>query len=725
MAPIASPRSLGRSLGSRSHSLGPQSTRLLYSALAFAFQSIPNLFRHAASNNSHSTEHVLVRRKSEFNPHDHKMIAFAVLIPVLVLLSGLFAGLTLGYMSLDETQLNVLSVSGTPKQREYAKKIQPIRKNGHLLLVTLLLSNMIVNESLPVIADPVLGGGFQSVVVSTVLIVIFAEIIPQSIFTRYGLYLGAKLAGLTTVLLYTMGIIAWPVAKILEFALGAHHGIMYRRAELKELIALHSTTSPHGGDLNSDTVTIIGATLDLQEKVVKQAMTPISDVFMLSINSILDYETVKKIVDSGHSRIPVYEEIDTPLSIQVSESGESTKGKPTQVISQRVQKIIGILLVKQLVLLDTKDATPLRNVQLNKVFFVPNNESLLGILDKFQEGHSHMAVVSRFSVEKAKSVKKAARRGLTQRLKDRVGLGDSSDSDSDTEDEESVKDGDEQNETLNITVTSEKGEEQKTGIQAKDFALANNGDLRGSKGHKSVFQKEQRMPADAVLAKSSANEFLRGFDPAIMPLGIITLEDVLEELIGEEIYDEFDADGAHGGTYTNSAPAVPTIGSIPSKTNNKATKIPKMSFKRATSAPTIPKETKDDVTIAPIADKLLAVDEQHLTASPDQEKQILKAVAEEGKSKSLPTTEHGVPATKDGEVLTAQPPIEAVIVERKRMARAGSVATTTASLPPRSRVKGKFKSEPVKTGSNSEMASKQGSNSRKDSVAEEKEESPE
>ena len=47
----------------------------------------------------------------------------------------------------------------------------PIRKNGHLLLVTLLLGNMIVNETLPIIADPILGGGVQSVVTSTVLIV--------------------------------------------------------------------------------------------------------------------------------------------------------------------------------------------------------------------------------------------------------------------------------------------------------------------------------------------------------------------------------------------------------------------------------------------------------------------------------------------------------------------------------------------------------------------------
>ena len=59
----------------------------------------------------------------------------------------------------------------------------------------------------------------------------------------------------------------------------------------------------------------------------------------------------------------------------------------------------------------------MRKIPLNKVPFVPNNEPLLGILDKFQEGRSHMAIVSRFSVERATSVKKAVKRGLTQRLR--------------------------------------------------------------------------------------------------------------------------------------------------------------------------------------------------------------------------------------------------------------------------------------------------------------------
>ena len=242
------------------------SSRLLYALVNLVSYYVPHLFHR----DLHSGSSLHARTASgTFNKHSVRDIVFAVLIPVLVLLSGLFAGLTLGYMSLDETQLNVLSVSGTlwvlaiycgsfnpvshilySTQRMYANKIMPIRKNGHLLLVTLLLANMIVNETLPVISDPVLGGGFQSVVVSTVLIVMwvfaywdssnipnssaricimtsrtihgrvhlssshflltncrpfsFSEIIPQSLFTRHGLYLGAKMAGFTQFLIYAL-----------------------------------------------------------------------------------------------------------------------------------------------------------------------------------------------------------------------------------------------------------------------------------------------------------------------------------------------------------------------------------------------------------------------------------------------------------------------------------------------------------------------------------------
>ncbi|KAK0461030.1 DUF21-domain-containing protein [Desarmillaria tabescens] len=642
----------------------PTTSRLVYTLFSLASHSF-HLSRSDSSN-------ILLKRSDTggFDKHSTEDVIFAVLIPVLVLLSGLFAGLTLGYMSLDQTQLNVLSISGTPEQRKYANQIKPIRKNGHLLLVTLLLANMIVNETLPVIADPVLGGGIQSVAVSTVLIVIFAEIIPQSLFTRHGLYLGAKGAGLTKCLIYVMGIVAWPVAKLLDWVLGSNHGIIYRRVELKELIAMHASQSHHGGDLKSDTVTIIGATLDLQEKDVKQAMTPISDVFMLSIDAQLDYDLLTKIVETGHSRVPVYEEVDLPAA--ASPEGES----------QRVKKIIGILLVKQCVLLDPKECIPIRTLQLNRVMFVPNNESLLGILDKFQEGRSHMAIVSRFSVEKAQSVKKAVtgKRGLTRRFLERVGMGDSSEESGEEVDNHSGADETLRGDTLKGDgvlekdfATEEAGKKGQGGRKKRknlneDVELGN---LENKKGLTSMLALEQAMPADAVLAKERAEEFLKGFDPAIMPLGIITLEDVLEELIGEEIYDEFDPEGAHGEPYIHQSPPtaepaapMPLAQPIPLSANKSLATMKGLSFLRPRSAP--PRDRNPN--------SKPATEEAVL----EKEKDVL-----------------GAPVM----VVTAPPPmeqekqsaatLEAILLDRKRrLAREGTSSSARIT-------KGKFKSSPI------------------------------
>ncbi|CAG8564366.1 11356_t:CDS:10 [Rhizophagus irregularis] len=225
----------------------------------------------------------------------------------LVLIGGLFAGLTLGLMSLDETNLHILASSGDPKQQKYAARIQPIRKNGHLLLVTLLLANVIVNETLPIVMDDVLGGGgITAVLASTALIVVFGEIIPQSVCSRYGLAVGAFFAWPVRILIWLTFVFSYPIAKLLDWVLGEDHGIIYRRAELKELIKYHES-SERGGDLMKDSVTIIRGALDLQDKVVENAMTPIDKAYMISIDSILDRITIREIYTTGHSRIPVYE----------------------------------------------------------------------------------------------------------------------------------------------------------------------------------------------------------------------------------------------------------------------------------------------------------------------------------------------------------------------------------------------------------------------------------
>jgi hypothetical protein len=79
-------------------------------------------------------------------------------------------------------------------------------------------------------------------------------------------------------------------------------------------------------------------------------MTPINEVFMLSIDSKLDYELLKKICMTGHSRVPVYEEVDVPIQ----QGKHHNHNNDEKAKAQKAKKIVGILLVKQCVLLDPK-----------------------------------------------------------------------------------------------------------------------------------------------------------------------------------------------------------------------------------------------------------------------------------------------------------------------------------------------------------------------------------
>jgi metal transporter CNNM len=96
-------------------------------------------------------------------------------------------------MSQDEITLRVLSLSGDEPQKSDAKTVLSLLQKGkHWILVTLLLGNVIVNETLPVFLDREMMGGLVAIMISTALIVIFGEIIPQSVCARWGLSIGAR-----------------------------------------------------------------------------------------------------------------------------------------------------------------------------------------------------------------------------------------------------------------------------------------------------------------------------------------------------------------------------------------------------------------------------------------------------------------------------------------------------------------------------------------------------
>ncbi|WVQ74955.1 hypothetical protein IAR50_004563 [Cryptococcus sp. DSM 104548] len=286
----------------------------------------------------------------------------------LVLAGGCFAGLTLALMGSDDLNLRVLSTSSTdPKERQAANKVLRLLSRGrHWVLVVLLLSNVIVNESLPIFLDDVLGGGLYAVIVSTTMIVIFGEIIPQAVCVRYGLFIGGACAPVVWAFMIVFSPIAWPTAKLLDYVLGTDEGHTYKKAELKSFLQFHREGEE---PLRDDEIAILNGVLSLNDKHASEIMTPIKDCLILPASRVLDHEAIDEILLSGFSRIPVHE--------------------PGQK-----DNFVGMLLVKKLVSYNPEDEWPVSKFHLLPLPEASPNINCFQALDYFQTGRAHLLLIS-------------------------------------------------------------------------------------------------------------------------------------------------------------------------------------------------------------------------------------------------------------------------------------------------------------------------------------------
>ncbi|KAH9692957.1 DUF21 domain-containing protein [Citrus sinensis] len=378
---------------------------------------------------------------------------FVLGIIALVCFAGLMAGLTLGLMSLGLVDLEVLIKSGRPQDRIHAAKIFPVVKNQHLLLCTLLIGNSLA-----------------------------MEILPQAVCTRYGLTVGATMAPIVRVLLCLFFPISYPISKILDLMLGKGHAVLLRRAELKTFVNFHGNEAGKGGDLTHDETTIIAGALELTEKTAKDAMTPISKAFSLDLDATLTLDTLNAIMTMGHSRVPVY------------------SGNPTN--------IIGLILVKNLLSVDYRDAVPLRKMIIRRIPRVSEDMPLYDILNEFQKGHSHIAVVYKDLNEK--------------------------------------KEG----ELFKDNCKKPRGQPEKSSQKVDNGVTAAGQNLRNKLESKDAQQTKKVPPATPTFNKRhrGCSYCILDFENGPFPdfpsndeaVGVITMEDVIEELLQEEILDETD-----------------------------------------------------------------------------------------------------------------------------------------------------------------------------------------
>ena len=224
----------------------------------------------------------------------------------LLLLAALFSGLTLGVLGLDLNDLEITKASGTPTEKKNAEAIIPIRAQGNLLLCTLVLGNVAVT-SLESILMADLTSGLVGFVLTTVLVVIFGEIVPQAFCARYGLAVGAKSVPVVKAIIFLFYPFTKPLALCLDWALGEEKGNSYTRAGIKHLITMHMEQNA----VSDKEGHIIHGALAYRTKEAQSVMTPRDRIFALKQHDRLDSVTMELVFRKGYSRVPVWNDDET------------------------------------------------------------------------------------------------------------------------------------------------------------------------------------------------------------------------------------------------------------------------------------------------------------------------------------------------------------------------------------------------------------------------------
>jgi len=294
-----------------------------------------------------------------------------VIVVLLVLMSGLFSGLTLGLLGLDKVGLDIVSHGEDRELAKCAKAIQPVREDGNRLLCTLLLGNVAVNSLLSIILAN-LTSGMKGFFISTAVIVIFGEIIPQATCCRYALQIGSRTVLIVRVILFLFAPLAIPLAFCLDTALGDEIGTIHSRKELMRLLQIHVQE----GALKKEEGDLVTGALKFRNKRLSQVMTKLNDCFLLHQSAVLDYATLLEISNSGFSRIPVY--------------------------GDTVNDIVGVLVTKDLIFVNPEDKMPL--LQFLKVFGRQverfyGDDTCGEALRRFKRGRAHLGLVERVNDE--------------------------------------------------------------------------------------------------------------------------------------------------------------------------------------------------------------------------------------------------------------------------------------------------------------------------------------
>lgn len=280
----------------------------------------------------------------------------------LICMSGLFSGLTIGLMGLSFSEVKRAADLGN----ENAKVVLGIISDSNRLLVTLLLGNTAVNSTLSIFLGKTVGEGIVAGIIATVLILIFGEILPASILTKYALKVGAITAPLVRLLMSILFIITKPISMALDKFVGKIGETFFSRRELIHIVETHGQSSESDID-DLDKRSIIGI-MKLTEKQAGDHMT--KKPFTINKGTLITEDLIVEIREKGHTRVPIMDSTNS---------------------------IFGILHAKDLLAFNVESNKYVEDMVKNKpVLTVSPNAELDNVLSTMLAKKYHIAVVTSF-----------------------------------------------------------------------------------------------------------------------------------------------------------------------------------------------------------------------------------------------------------------------------------------------------------------------------------------
>uniref|UniRef100_A0A5F5PTW7 Metal transporter n=1 Tax=Equus caballus TaxID=9796 RepID=A0A5F5PTW7_HORSE len=279
----------------------------------------------------------------------------------LLALAALARGLQLSALALVPAEVQVLRESGSEAERAAARRLEPVRRWAGCALGALLLLASLAQAALAVLLYRAAGQrAVPAVLGSAGLVFLVGEVVPAAVSGRWALALAPRALVLSRLAVLLTLPVALPVGQLLELAA--------RPGRLRERVL---ELARGGGDPYSDLSKGV-----LRCRTVEDVLTPLEDCFMLDASAVLDFGVLASIMQSGHTRIPVYEE--------------------------ERSNIVDMLYLKDLAFVDPEDCTPLSTITRfynHPLHFVFNDTKLDAVLEEFKRGKSHLAIVQKVNNE--------------------------------------------------------------------------------------------------------------------------------------------------------------------------------------------------------------------------------------------------------------------------------------------------------------------------------------